>query len=547
MKNRFIIPFHLSCFWMACAVLQAENQNFDQQQFLKDFDEMAVKAMGSEKIPGMAIGVVKDDKVIYLKGFGVKKEGESDKVDTDTVFHLASTSKPITGTVVAAAVDHGFLKWDDKVKTYVPNFKMKNDWVTEEFMIKDALSHRSGLRPFSGDELEAIGYNLNEIIERLKYLEPISSFRSQYAYQNSIITIGGLAAANAAKKDFNEMAKELLFKPLEMNSSSYYFVDYNNAKNKSYGHVKDENGKWVVRYTRHPDVQFGGGGVSSSAHDVSNWLIMYLNEGKFKGKQVISEKNLKEAHTPQILVGEKDGSSSWLISYSNNGIGKKESLDKNIEGVDRLRIIIDEKEGDAKFYAMGINVVYDYNDGYRLFQHNGAFSTGIRSMIYMLPEEKFGIVVLSNAFPSGIPEGLCFGGSVLYRTGDKNKAMDMYVNYNQGFIEAMSTLLEDPSKKDLGRAPEPSLALEKYAGTYKSDFYDSLEIKKTNSGIEGYIGKYHVKLDIKHYDGNVFSYKFKDINGEEFSGLLTFKTGENGGVIGAEMTGFDASEFKKVN
>lgn len=545
---KFAVPFLACCFWMSCIILQAKNKDFDQKQFLKDFDEMAVNAINNEKIPGMAIGVVKDDKVIYLKAFGVKKEGESDKVDTDTVFQLASCSKPITGTVVAAAVSHGFLKWDDKVRTYVPNFKMKDDWVTQEFMIKDALSHRSGLRPFSGDELEAIGYNLNEIIEQLRYLKPESSFRSQYAYQNSIITIGGLAAANAAKKDFDDMAKELLFKPLEMNSSGYYFEDYDKAKNKSYAHVKDEQGKWVARYIRHPDAQFGGGGVSSSAHDVSNWLIMFLNDGKFKNKQVISEKDIKEAHTPQSLVAEKDASSSWLISYSNNGSWKKESLEKNIEGADRLRIIIDEKEGDAKFYAMGINVVYDYNEGYRLFQHNGAFSTGIRSMIYMLPEEKFGIVVLANAFPSGIPEGLCFGGSVLYRTGDKDKAMDIYVKYSQEFLEVMSTILEDPSKKALDKAPEPSLPLEKYVGTYKSDYYGLLEIQKSSDGLEGYIGKYRVKLDLKHYDGNIFSYKFKSIDGEEFSGLLTFEVGEkNGSIIGIKMTGFDGGEFKKSN
>lgn len=505
MKKLIVLVVVALC-WMSFGSLYSEKRKVDLSQFLKDFEEMAVKGMEDEKLPGMAIGIVKGEEVIYLKGFGVKKEGEAGKVDVDTVFQLASCSKPVTGTVVAAAVSHGFLKFDDKIVWYVPNFKMKDGWVTREFMVKDALGHRSGLRQFSADDLELIGYSLDEIIERFQYLEPVSSFRSEYAYQNIVITIGGLAAAKAAKKDFDVLAKEVLFEPLDMKNSGYYFDDYDKAQNKSYGHVKDERGRWVARYVRHPDVQFGGGGVSSSAHDMSNWLIMYLNDGRYKEKQVIGEKEMKEVHTPQIFSGE-------------------------LEGV-------------TNFYGMGIVIGFDNMGGDRFFKHSGAFSIGVRSMIYMLPEEKLGIVVLSNAFPSGLPEGLCYGASVLYRTGNKAEAMAAYKKYSKGMVMALEGLLESPVKKDVGKEAGATLPLEKYIGIYKSDYYDLLEIKKSGDELEGFIGKHRVKLAIKPYEGNVFSFKYKGIDGDETLGLLTFEVG-GGDVIGAKLTGFEGGAFKK--
>jgi len=508
MKKSVVLVVVALC-WLSCGLLFSEKRKVDLSQFLKDFEEMAVKAMEDEKLPGMAIGIVKGEEVIYLKGFGVKKEGEAGKVDVDTVFQLASCSKPVTGTVVAAAVSHGFLKFDDRIVSYVPNFKMKDEWVTREFMVKDALGHRSGLRAFSGDDLELIGYNLDEIIERLRYLEPVSSFRSEYAYQNLIITVGGLAAAKAAKKDFDVLAKEVLFGPLDMRNSGYYFEDYDRAQNKSYGHVKDEEGKWVARYTRHPDVQFGGGGVSSSAHDMSNWLIMYLNDGRYKGKQVIGEKEMKEVYRPQIFSGE-------------------------VEGV-------------TSFYGMGVVVGFDGIGGYRFFKHSGAFSIGVRSMIYMLPEEKLGIVVLSNAFPSGVPEGLCYGGSVLYRTGNKVEAMAAYKKYSEGMVAALEGLLESPVRRGMGKMTGASLPLGDYVGIYKSDYYDLLEIKKIGDELEGVIGKHRVKLEMEPYDGDVFSFKYRGIDGDETFGLLTFEVGDGGNVVGAKLTGFPGGGFRKSN
>lgn len=516
--------------------LFAQKEATNITEILKDFEEIALEGMQQEKLPGMAIGIVYGDEIVYLKGFGVKKEGSEDKVDPDTVFQLASVSKPLTGTVVAGVVSQGKLSWDDKLKLYVPNFKVNSDWVTDQFMIRDALSHRSGFRPFAGDDLDEIGYNLSEITDRLQYLTPVSSFRSQYAYQNIFITLGALAAANFAKKDFNSLAKEVLFDPLDMKSSGFFFSDYENAKNKAYSHVKNNDNNWAALYTRNADNEFGGAGASSTVRDMCNWLIMYLNKGQFKGKQVIDPKALWEAHTPQILSANTETMTS--------------------------------------FYAMGIVISYDNIENSENWKHAGAFTTGIRSIIYMLPKEKLGLVVLVNAFPSGLPEGLAKALNVLYKTsekapelkidydGQKNNAEEgkLKILYNAG-IDKESALssyedirqrtftgLQSLIEKDATKPKEDnliSLPLDRYVGTYKSFYYDLLEVKQTAEGIEAFIGKYHVKLDLKHFEGHVFSYTYRDTSKQEWPGFLTFELDSNGKVTGAKLSGFSEDVFRK--
>lgn len=507
----------------------------DMKRILKDFEEIALKGMKEDKIPGMAIGIVLNDEVVYLKGFGVKKEGSSDKIEPNTVFQLASVTKPLTGTVVAAAISQGLLSWDDKVNKYVPNFKLKADWVTDQFMVRDALSHRSGLRAFTGDDLESIGYGLNEIIDRLQGITPVSSFRSQYAYQNMIITVGALAAANSAKKDFNLLAKDVLFNPLDMKNSGFFFKDYENAKNKAYSHVKDEKGNWAPLYMRHPDVQFGGGGASSTAQDLCNWLIMYLNKGQFKGRQVISPEALLEARTPQILA------------LNNDKV--------------------------TNFYAMGMGVEYNNTENYHAWKHSGAFTTGIRTIVYMLPEEKLGLVVLVNAFPSGLPEGLAKVLNILYRSGDKphgltitydkdekgsegklsilyskeddkELALSSYEDVKASTVSGIQSLIEESEKR-----PEinngTSVPLENYVGMYKSYYYDLLDVKQANGGLEAYVGKYKVKFDLKPVQGSIFAYSYLDTSKQPMKGFLIFEIDNESNVIGAKLTGFDEDVFTK--
>ena len=157
-------------------------------------------------VPGLAVAVVHADKVVYLKGFGVRELGKPDAVDPDTVFQLASVSKPLSATVIAGAVGDGTVGWDSKVADLDPAFRLSGDYVSGEVTIRELLCHRTGLPEHSGDVLEDLGYPRDEVLRRLRFQKPAGLFRSSYAYTNFAFTEAGVATARAAGKAWEDLA-----------------------------------------------------------------------------------------------------------------------------------------------------------------------------------------------------------------------------------------------------------------------------------------------------------------------------------------------------
>ena len=223
-------------------------------------------------------------------------------------------------------------------------------------------AHRSGLPGNAGNDLEAIGFDRTEILHRLRLVPPASSFRSAYAYSNFGITAGAVAAAAGAGFVWEEAADERLYEPLGMTSTSSRHSDFLTRPNRAALHIKVD-GAWTPELTRDPDAQSPAGGVSSSARDLVKWLSLEVNNGKFDGRQLISEAALGATHEPVIMRGP--------------------NADHRAAGV--LRPRLERRLRPAR----------------RRFDHAGAFSRGARTLVSILPGEKLGIVVLSNAFPSG--------------------------------------------------------------------------------------------------------------------------------------------------
>ena len=198
---------------------------------------------------------------MYAAGLGVRDVNTQEAVDADTVFQLASLSKPIGSTVVAELVGEGELSWDSKISDLDPDFEMYDPWVTREITIRDFYSHRSGLPEHAGDLLEDLGFSRKEILHLLRHQKPDSSFRSHYAYTNFGITEAGLAAAKAYNLTWEDASLQKLYKPLGMNSTSSRYADFVSRGNKALGHVL-ENGKWVQNIERDPDSESPAGGVS---------------------------------------------------------------------------------------------------------------------------------------------------------------------------------------------------------------------------------------------------------------------------------------------
>ena len=227
------------------------------------FDNVVREAMARTGVPGLSVAVVHGEQVAYLKGFGVRRAGGAEPVDPDTVFQLASMSKPIASTVVAALAGDGVVTWDDPIVSHDPAFAMHDAWVTRAVTLRDMFCHRSGLPDHAGDMVEDIGYDRAEVLRRLRFIKPDSSFRSHYAYTNFGLTAAAVAAAKASGRSWEDLSAERLYRPLGMTRTSSRFADFIAAPNRAIGHVRADNA-WVARYTRDPDAQSPAGGVCST-------------------------------------------------------------------------------------------------------------------------------------------------------------------------------------------------------------------------------------------------------------------------------------------
>src|SRR5438477_9604194 len=335
---------------------------------VQELQKFAQKQINENTLPGLAIAVVFQDKVVYAKGFGVRDVNTKASVDADTVFQLASLSKSIGSTVVAELVGEGKITWDSKLSVLDPTFEMFDPWVTREITIRDMYAHRSGLPAHAGDLLEDLGFTRAEILHRLRYQHPDSSFRSHYAYTNFGLTAAAVAAAKAYGMEWETASEERLYKTLGMTSTSSRHSDFLGRANKALGHVL-VSGKWAQKFQRDPDTEAPAGGVSSSVNDLTKWMRLELANGKFEDKTIVDEKALLEARRPHMLTGYNPFT------------------------------------GIPTSYGLGWNVSYD-DHGRLHLNHSGAFALGAATYVLLLPSEQLGIAVLTNAYPIGFAEAL---------------------------------------------------------------------------------------------------------------------------------------------
>jgi CubicO group peptidase (beta-lactamase class C family) len=447
---------------------------------IQEIEKLAQKQIQENELPGLAIAVVFQNKTVYAKGFGVRDVNTKGPVDADTVFQLASVSKSIGSTVVAELVGEGKITWDSKLSVLDPTFEMFDPWVTREITIRDMYAHRSGLPAHAGDLLEDLGFTRAEILYRLRYQHPDSSFRSHYAYTNFGITEGSIAAARAYGLEWEAAATEKLYKPLGMTSASSRYADFVARSNKALGHVL-VNGKWVQKFKRDPDAQSPAGGVSSSVKDVAKWVRLQLANGKFDGKQIVDEKALLETHHPNMLTG--------------------------FNPFTRL----------PSFYGLGWNVSYD-EQGRLHLNHSGAFALGAATQVNLVPAEQLGIVVLTNAYPIGMAEAL---GTTFLDTALYGKpTQDWFAIFKQAFSNpaAVGTVLGfDYSKPPA--PPAPALKSGAYVGRYTNDYFGEISIIEKNGGLAIAQGPKNKTFPMQHYDRDTFTYETEGENAVGRSGV----------------------------
>ncbi len=477
---------------------------------LLEFEKLTLQEMQETGVPGLAVAVVYKDQPVYLKGFGVRETGKSDSVDADTVFQLASLSKPLGSTVIAGLVGDGIVRWDDTVIQHDPGFAMDQPFVTRNLTLRDLYSHRSGLPDHAGDLLEDMGYDRAAVLHNLRYIQTDNKFRSQYNYTNFGVTEAAVAAAKAANKTWEQLSQDRLYKPLGMDSTSSTLADFLTHTNRARGHVLID-GKWVAKYQREPDAQSPAGGASSNAHDMAQWLRLHLSGGKLDGKQIISAEALAETYRPEMPSNPASNPATDRTS----------------------------------FYGLGWGVGYDEMGRVKL-SHSGAFALGAATTVSMLPSEQLGIVILTNSAPIGVPEALAASFMDLATYGKVQR--DWVTLYKQGFAGMAA---EGHSPTDYSKAPDhPAPARENrvYAGTYRNDFVGNVEIVSQGSRLVMQQGPRKLVCPLTHYDGDVFFYETTGENAVGLSGV-TFSAradGKIGSVVIENLNAFGLGTLARV-
>ncbi len=253
------------------------------QAIIPEFERYIKTGMEESHVPGLAIVIVDDQKIVYIKGFGVRRAGGELPVNSDTVFQIASVSKPLTSTVLAALVGEQKLHWDSPINELDPQFQLSDPWISKQLTLQDLLSHRSGLPDHAGDLLEDLGFDQQSILHKLRLL-PLKGFRSNYAYTNSGFTEAALAAAKASNMSWETLAQEKLLKPLGMTATSTTFEGYIQKPNKADIHFISKNSAEPL-YQRNPDAQSPAGGFSTNINDFAKWMLLQLADGKYQGNR----------------------------------------------------------------------------------------------------------------------------------------------------------------------------------------------------------------------------------------------------------------------
>jgi CubicO group peptidase (beta-lactamase class C family) len=351
-------------------------------------------------------------------------------------------------------------------------------------------AHRSGLPDHAGDVLEDIGYGRDEVTYRLRFLQPASSFRSEYAYTNFGLTAGAVAAAHAAGRSWEDVSAERLYQPLGMAGTSSRHADFFRGANRASGHTLVD-GRWVAGEQRDPDAQSPAGGVSSSAHDMAQWMRLQLAGGRVDGRQVIAAAALAETHRPQTV----------RVAPAN-------------PATDR-----------AGFYGLGWNVDYDAEGRVRL-THSGGFLLGAGTAVTLLPGMQLGIVTLTNAAPIGVAESVSASFFDLVDHGTLTRDW-------LGVIQpAITAAVAPPYGKDADYSQQPAGASsphpsESYAGLYRNDFVGDAQVVQNDGHLSLLLGPSRISAELRHWDGDVFLYQPV---GENAGGLsrVVFLIGEDG-------------------
>ena len=435
---------------------------------LQGLDAYIGQAVADWNVPGLAIAVVKDDEIVLAKGYGVREVGKEEPVDEHTIFAIGSSTKAFAAATVALLVDEGKLSWDDPVTKHLPRFQMYDPWVTRELTVRDTLCHRSGLPEHGGDALYYFfDYDQDEILRRVRYIKPESSFRSEFAYQNLMYIAAGAVVAAISGQNWQDFVTERILDPLGMTESSASITGLAGAVNVATPHMEFGGGSFAIPW-RNIDNEAPAGSINSTALDMAQWLRLQLGEGLYEEQQLLSPASVREMHHSQTVVRNAPPSD---VLYP-----------------------------DISFLSYGMGwYLFDYA-GHKVVRHSGMID-GMTAMVAMMPQENLGVVILTNTSWSILPFALTLTVFDAFLDIPEQDWSSQFLE-RQKVIQAF--LQQSVAAPERMEGTTPSLPLSDYAGTYVNEADGEMKITMEDGKLVVEVEPAGIKADLEYWQYDTF-------------------------------------------
>lgn len=488
-------------FLLFSQTLLAASVGVDIQAIEKNIE----KAMKTFEVPGVAVAVVKDDRVVISKGFGEILQGsrQSKPVNADTLFGIASNTKAFTAAALSILVDEGKLSWNDKIIEHLPEFQLSDPYVSRQLTVRDMLSHRSGLGLGAGDLLiwPTTNITIDEIIKRVRHIQPDAGLRDQYAYNNIMFVLAGVVIERVSGMSWHSFVSKRILAPLQMNDTRMMFsqIDKDNRNvAKPHAHVEGKlqrvGGNFLENFA-------SAGSMASSVNDMSKWLLMQLRGGTVmtdgKEQRILSVKQQQQMWHPNIM--------------------------RSISSFDELH-------HQTHFRGYGLGWGLNDHHGHKVVSHTGGI-LGMVSRVVLVPEAGLGMVVLTNQ-QSG-SAFMAITTDILNRfLGVEGKDwVSVYQQRTQDRVESAGKKV-DELMNNRNKDSKPSLPLKAYAQTYRDDWYGDIEIKRNDDKPARLKIQFSRTGDLagtlEHYQYNTFIIRWHDrsLNADAFINFQIDNEGE---------------------
>ncbi|MCC7323191.1 MAG: serine hydrolase [Gemmatimonadaceae bacterium] len=438
-----------------------------------DFDATVARAMATFKVPGLAVAVVKNDSVIFAKGYGVRALGAPEPVTPHSLFAVGSTSKAFTVAVLQQLEQEGKLRLDDPATQYLPSLQLYDPYVTRELTVRDLVTHRSGL-PTANAVWYGTPYSREEILRRLRYRKPSASFRSTWQYQNEMFLAAGLVIAAVDGRSWDDAVKARLFTPLGMRASGTSVRELATMPDVAQPHLERDGTVRRIPY-RNIDNIAPAGSINSSVHDMAQWIRFQLAKGKWDGRQLLNEAAFDDARRPYMAMpsspfSELTAPGAQLVSYGMAWM------------------------------------LYGWN-GRTIVEHSGGID-GMTAEVALVPEERLGLVILANlstVAPQVLQSYLLdsfFGAPKRDWTGEVSTKM---AALEKAGADAMAKAERERTKDS-----RPTLPLTAYAGTYADSLYGDVVVREANGALQlTFLGNREARLE--HWQFDTFQARWDDV------------------------------------